>query len=81
SQTKRPPGNSARFIRIAGDAGFALAASGHEGVRSFVAGLLDLGSEGRRANGGLQSALGPLHDWPANSRHSADQFGLRDLVR
>lgn len=68
-------------LRIAGHAGFALAAAGEEGVRSFVAEMLDPGSEGRRANGGVQSALGPLHDWLADNRRSAGQDGLRDLVR
>lgn len=68
-------------LRIAGHAEFALAAAGDEGVRSFVAGMLDPGSEGRRANGGVQSALGPLHDWLADNRRSSGQDGLRDLVR
>lgn len=68
-------------LRTVGHAGFTVAAGGDEEVRSFVAGMLDPGSEGRRANGGAQSALGPLHDWLADNRRSPGQEGLRELVR
>lgn len=68
-------------LRVAGHEGFALAAGGDEAVRSFIESLLDAGDEGRSANGGAQSALGPLHDWLSDNRRSKGQDELRDLVR
>ncbi|MDP4003665.1 TniQ family protein [Methylobacterium sp. NEAU K] len=68
-------------LRLSGQAGFNIAMGGESAVRSFIAALLDPAAVGRASNGGVPAALGTLHHWLFDNRRSADQDGLRELVR